>query len=155
MPIGRLSFPADVKFNCPMGNEPNNTEKIFNERLEFLRSKKDLSQEALAHLIEVEKSYFSRLLNSAEKRRKNPNDPDKKRWNIDHIDRLSKALNVPVWQLFVDPSDIFPQEYTDWKKRYDALDADNKRIIDALLLTADIKKGEDTTPAPHRATRKS
>jgi transcriptional regulator with XRE-family HTH domain len=133
-----------------MVNEANNTEKVFNARLETLRVKKELSQETLGQNADIEKSYFSRLLGSAEKRRKNPDAPDAKRWNIDHIDRLAKALGVPVWQLFVDPREVIPPEYLELMESYRHLDAGRKQAVDDIFAAAraDQKKKSQSEQPP-------
>lgn len=146
----RLKYAGDIVSNCPMVNEANNTEKVFNARLETVRVKKELSQETLGQTAGIEKSYFSRLLGSAEKRRKNPDAPDTKRWNIDHIDRLANTLGVPVWQLFVDPREVIPKEYMELMESYRHLDAGRKQAVDDIFAAGRVeqKKKSQTEQQP-------
>lgn len=129
----------DISSNCLMVSKPNNTEKVFNSRLETLRVKKDISQEALGQSADIEKSYFSRLLGSAEKPR---TDPNKKRWNIDHINDLSQALNVPAWQLFIDPREVIPPEYLQLMEDYKGLDPLRKQIVDDAFAASRLERGK-------------
>ena len=55
------------------------------------------------------------------------------RLNDDLIADICRALNIPIWQLFVDPKDVIPKEYIDLMADYKSLDADSKRIVDAML----------------------
>jgi len=60
----------------------------------------------------------------------------KDRLNDDLIRDISAALNIPPWQLFVNPRDVVPQEYRALMDDYRRLGPDDRRIVDAIFTAA-------------------
>jgi transcriptional regulator with XRE-family HTH domain len=83
--------------------------------------KRHMKQNELADLADMQQSYVNELLNL------------KKRWNVENLEKISNALDMPAWQLFADPSEVLPQEYLEWADDYARLDKDSRRIVDSML----------------------
>lgn len=99
---------------------------MLNRRIRQLIQSKGITQAKLAEEIELEPGYISELLNGH---------PDK-RWNINHIASICKALKVDPWQLFVDPKDVLPPEYNELMNGYLSLDDDRRRMVDDAIAAA-------------------
>jgi transcriptional regulator with XRE-family HTH domain len=117
-----------------------NVEKTLTSRIREVLKRKDMTVVALSERSGIAQGYLNELMNLH----------PRKRWNITHITGVAEALDIPVWQLFIDPRDIMPSELIDFVRKYERLEGDNKRIVDALLATAKV----DDKPATKRSAVK-
>lgn len=97
--------------------------QIFNRRLRLMMSEKGFSQVELCDKAGIVPSYFSRLINGS----------GDKRWNFDNIVKIVNVLEIPAWQLFVDPKEIIPPELLQLHEKYSQLNPAQKRVIDLIL----------------------
>ena len=121
-----------------------NPEKIISQRIHRLLKEKELSPYTLSQRAEIASGYLTELLNLHPKRR----------WNTDLLNKVADALDVPMWHLLVDPKEVLPPEYLEWRAQYEALDPDNKRIVSAMLRAASVPASTDAPPAHKQASKK-
>lgn len=112
-------------------------EKLTN-RVRAILKDKGINMTQLAERAGITQGYLNELMNL------NP----RKRWNADHIDKISSALGVDAWQLFIDPKEVIPRDVSDLLRKYELLDGDGKRIVDALLTAASVEPPR-TEPKSH------
>ncbi len=102
-----------------------NVEKVITKRIREILHERDIRQSHLAEKANIPQGYLNELMNLS----------PRKRWNADHMERISEALNIPVWMLFVDPVSILSQE--DWRllTSYRNLPPGLKNAVDLILFT--------------------
>lgn len=118
-----------------------NLEKKLNERIRAILKDKGLNQRELCDRADMDTGYLSMLLNLTHD----------KRWNLEQVEKIVRGLNVPAWQLFVDPKEVLPKEYLEWRAGYEVMDPDNKRIVDAMIEAAKAKKGDGDSHTPKKS----
>lgn len=111
-------------------------EDTINRRIRETLLDKNRNQRWLAEEAGIQPSYLNELLNL------NP----KRRWNVDYLAKVSEVLDIPVWQLFVDPREVIPGDLLMLAERYGKLEGDNKRIVDAMLAAAVVDGEEPPVP---------
>lgn len=67
---------------------------IFMDRIEEILKNRGISKSAFAELIGIKKQNVNALL-------KNP--------TRETYERIAKAMNIPMWQLFISPENIMPK----------------------------------------------
>lgn len=118
-----------------------NLEKRITERIRAILQTKGINQTELADRAGIAQGYLNELMNL------NP----RKRWNADHLEKVVKALDVPPWQLFIDPAEVIPNNLLDLASRYSRLRGDDKRIVDAMLTAAAVEPSKPRTVTKKRA----
>ena len=76
----------------------------------------------------------------------------KDRLNEEHIEKISKALGIPPWHLFVRPEEVIPPEYIALMEDYRRLQGVRKVMVDDALLAAKVE-GEKKSPEKNGRTR--
>lgn len=92
-------------------------------RIREISKLQGLTQKKLAELAGMKEGYLSELLNGHEE----------KRWNADHLTILANALQVPAWQLLVDPKVVIDDADREIISRYHALPDNLRKAVDAIL----------------------
>lgn len=110
-----------------------NVEKILVRRIEDIRISKDLKKYQVAEASGIDRGQFSQLMNLDKKQN----------WYVAHVEKIATALKTPVWQLFVDPKEVIPQNYVQLMEDYERLDPVRRGIVDDLLKAARGAKPEE------------
>ncbi len=108
-------------------------EKEISKRVAQELKKRGISQTELAKRAEIHQGHLNTLMNLK----------PGKRWNVDNLDSVAKALHIPAWHLLTDPETVLPPEYRQWKSDYDSLDDDRKRIVDDIMVAARVRREEN------------
>jgi transcriptional regulator with XRE-family HTH domain len=101
-------------------------EKKINTRILSELKKREMSQTELARIADIPQGYLNELLNLKKE----------KRWNIETLEKVSEALNIPAWSFLAAPEDVLPPEYLRWVEAYNSLDEFGKRNIENEMLAA-------------------
>lgn len=100
-----------------------NLQTEINGRVLELLKLQGKNREWLSLEAEIDKAQLSEILNCK----------NNKRWDSNKIERVARALDVPSWQLLVDPKIVIDDTDREIISRYHALPDNLKNAVDAIL----------------------